>query len=428
MPQTPQSREALLGVEGRRPPLLSLTGMRGVASVIVFLCHIIILAEDLPYDVDVLTIFEDPEVRDTYRTVFGFVGYMCVSFFFVTSGFILTWASRPKDTVARFWRRRFFKIFPLHLVTYGIGLVVLTGAMTSAKDLPAVFLIQNWVPDVRVIFSANGPSWSISAEVFFYFMFPLLLPLVMKVRESHLYAWLVGLVATVFAVATFGHLAISPADQVWFNYVFPPVRILEFVAGIFVARLVLSGRWLRFGFGPAALLLLASCVLATQLPEVYAFAAVTFIPVILIVGAAIEADIHGRRTLLRGRAIVWLGDVSFAFYLVHLSVLLGVRKLIGDDESWGIGGALLFMVVTYAAALLCAWLLHIGVEKPVMRRWSSPRRKPDDGTAPAARAEASAAGAERPMAPAKPALTGAAPGPAARPGVRRCGGSAGRDR
>lgn len=376
MAQTPHAREPLTGTEGKRPPLASLTGMRGVASVIVFLCHIIILAGDLPYEVDVLTIFEDPGVRDTYRSVFGFIGYTCVSFFFVTSGFILTWASRPNDTLARFYRRRFFKIFPLHLVTYGIGMLVLTGANTNAKDLPAIFLVQNWVPDTRVIFSANGPSWSISAEVFFYLLFPFLLLGVRRIKETHLYGWLAGLVAVALALTTLSHLAIPLEHQVWFSYVFPPVRMLEFVAGIIVARLVLGGRWLNVGFGPAALLLAVFCCVAPQLPEVFAFATFTFVPVILIVGASIRADLTGRRTLMRGRRIVWLGDLSFAFYLVHLSVMLGARKLIGQDKSWGIPGALLFIVTTYALTLVCAWVLHTYVEKPMMRRWSSPRRKP----------------------------------------------------
>ncbi|GGZ35921.1 acyltransferase [Streptomyces inusitatus] len=376
-----QQQQPLVGTEGRRPPLPSLTGMRGVASVIVFLCHIMILAGDLPYDIDILHIFEDAELRENYRYAVGFIGYTCVSFFFVTSGFILTWAQRAKDTRARFWRRRLFKIFPLHLVTYAIGLVVLTGSMSSAADIPAVFLVQNWTPDLRVIFSANGPSWSISAELFFYAMFPLLLAWIMKIRENRLLLWLIGTGVVLLAVTVFSHLTLSAAHQVWFSYVFPPVRILEFIAGIILARLIISGRWIRLGMGPAALILLASCVVARALPEVYAFAAATFVPVVLIVGAAIRDDVEGIRSPLRSRFLVWLGDLSFAFYLVHLSVLVGARKLVGTEQSWGVAGAALFIVITYAVTLFCAWVLHNYVENPAMRRWSSPKRPVGEKTA-----------------------------------------------
>lgn len=362
------------GAEGKRPPLPSLTGMRGVASVIVFLCHIIIVAGDLPYDVDILGIFEDADVRDTYRTVFGVVGYTCVSFFFVTSGFILTWARRQKDTRRSFWRRRFFKIFPLHLVTYAIGMVCLTGTLTSAADIPGVFLLQNWIPDNRVIFGSNGPSWSISAELFFYLMFPLLLPWINRIKETRLFPWLIGITVAVFAVTVFSYTVVPVEHQVWFSYVFPPVRILEFVAGIVLARLVISGRWFNLGLAPAGLLLLASCVVARNVPEVFAFAAVTFVPVVLLVGAGITADLGGRQNILGGRFLVWLGDLSFAFYLVHLSVLVGARRLVGMDQSWSIPGALVFMAVTYGVTLFCAWVLHTYIENPAMRRWSSPPR------------------------------------------------------
>ncbi|MFD0395954.1 acyltransferase family protein [Streptomyces nogalater] len=375
MAQTQHAPESLTGTEGKRPPLASLTGMRGVASVIVFLCHIIILAGDLPYEVDVLTIFEDPEIRETYRSVFGFVGYTCVSFFFVTSGFILTWASRPNDTLARFWRRRFFKIFPLHLVTYGIGMLVLTGANTGAKDLPAIFLVQNWVPDTRVIFSANGPSWSISAEVFFYFLFPFVLLGIRKIKETHLYGWL---------GAWWWPPSRSPPSVIWRSPGTPGLVQLCVPAGAHAGvrrrhhrgppdpQRPLAQRRVR-SRGPAAgrLLLCRTAVAGgVRLRHVH------LRPRHPDRRRLHPGRSHRPRTLMRGRRLVWLGDLSFAFYLVHLSVMLGARKLIGQDKSWGVPGALLFIVTTYAITLVCAWILHTCVEKPVMRRWSSPRRKP----------------------------------------------------
>jgi peptidoglycan/LPS O-acetylase OafA/YrhL len=42
-----------------------------------------------------------------------------VSFFFVLSGFVLTWSARPDDIATGFWRRRIARIYPVHLVTAG---------------------------------------------------------------------------------------------------------------------------------------------------------------------------------------------------------------------------------------------------------------------------------------------------------------------
>ncbi|MEU7104483.1 acyltransferase [Streptomyces sp. NPDC046215] len=358
--------------------------MRGVAAIVVFLCHIMVQADDLPYDVDLLHIFADPDVRSNYRFAFGVVGYTCVSFFFVLSGFILTWAARPSDTVTGFWRRRFVKLYPLHLVTYPLGMLVLTGALTSGKDVPGLFLIQTWVPDNRVIFGANGPSWSISVEAFFYLAFPALLPLLSKIKESHLWGWVVGAVVAVFATTVVSYTSISETYQVWFSYVFPPVRVVEFILGILLARLIISGRWINIGLGPAGLLLLVACVIAPNVPEVFAFAAVTVIPVLLVIGAGIKVDTEGLSSPLRNRVLVRLGDLSFAFYLVHISVLVAARRLLGMDKSWSVGGAALFIVVTYFITLFVAWVLHTFVENPAMRRWSRPAARRDAGKTGAA--------------------------------------------
>jgi peptidoglycan/LPS O-acetylase OafA/YrhL len=375
MAQTTPEQSLTTGATGKRPALNSLTGMRGVAAVVVFLCHIMIKPEDLSYGVDMLHIFDDPQLRDTYRFVFGVVGYTAVSFFFVLSGFILTWSARPSDTIRGFWRRRIFKIYPLHLVAYPLGMLVLTGPFTSASDIPAIFLVQNWIPDSRIIFGANGPSWSISAEAFFYFLFPALLPLLRKIRESHLVWWLAGVAAASLGLTVFSYLLLSAEYQVWFSYVFPPVRILEFVIGILLARLIISGRWIGMGLLPAGLLLLVGCAIAPNVPEVFAFSAVTLVPVLLVIGAGIRGDIEERPTFLRARVLVRLGDLSFAFYLVHLSVLVAARRLLGMEHSYPLWGAALFIVVTYMITLCLAWLLHTYVENPAMRRWSSPKRK-----------------------------------------------------
>lgn len=38
--------------------------------------------------------------------------------------------------------------------------------------------------------------------------------------------------------------------QIWFVYVFPVARLLEFVLGMLLARIVLSGRWIGLGVIP----------------------------------------------------------------------------------------------------------------------------------------------------------------------------------
>ncbi|WP_372352459.1 acyltransferase family protein [Streptomyces sp. KL116D] len=81
------------GVLAERLP--SLTGLRFFAAFLVFLCH-------------ALSQF-NPQTDSVSHDVAYFLlpaGPVGVSFFFVLSGFVLTYAARPGDTVRRFWRRR----------------------------------------------------------------------------------------------------------------------------------------------------------------------------------------------------------------------------------------------------------------------------------------------------------------------------------
>jgi peptidoglycan/LPS O-acetylase OafA/YrhL len=98
--------------------LPSLTGARFIAAVLVFLFHSMAVYP-----------LVSPGAHRTQTTLFSPAGFTGVTFFFVLSGFVLTWAMRPNDTAARFWRRRFFKIYPTHLLTFAAlsTLVALAG-------------------------------------------------------------------------------------------------------------------------------------------------------------------------------------------------------------------------------------------------------------------------------------------------------------
>ncbi|MFI9173120.1 acyltransferase family protein [Streptomyces lincolnensis] len=354
--------------------------MRFIAAFAVFLFHLTMLSIHTPHGIDVLHQFKDEGVREAYNSVFHIAGFTGVSFFFALSGFVLTWSARSTDTLTGFWRRRFFKIYPLHIVTYAAGLLLLTGsAFRASDDLPGVFLLQSWIPDARVIFAANSPSWSISCEALFYVLFPLLLPLIERIPASRLWWWSAAMVAGIFAVATIGHLYVSMEYQFWFTYTLPPLRLMEFVLGIFAARLVILGRWPDIRLAPATVLLVLAYALALQLPQVYAQTAVTIVPVVLLVGAGATADIEGRSRLLRSRTMVWLGEISFAFYMVHLVVLLSARKWLGAEDSYSTPKALLVIAGCLAVTMVLAWLLHIGVERPAMRHWSVRRQDRDRG-------------------------------------------------
>ncbi len=110
-----------------------------------------------------------------------------VTFFFVLSGFILTItysSALRRPTLYGIWNfyiARIVRIWPVHLLTLAAVLPFCWTDLLSGNhgdpivNLAAtVALIQTFVMDAkdRVM---NAPSWSLSAEFFFYLCFPFLI-------------------------------------------------------------------------------------------------------------------------------------------------------------------------------------------------------------------------------------------------------------
>ncbi|MBX6383838.1 MAG: acyltransferase, partial [Microbispora sp.] len=368
---------------GTAPPvtrLPSLTGMRIIAAGMIFFFH-----------AQFEHVFADPAAQDVYAAILGQGGPTGVGFFFILSGFVLTWSARADDTPRRFWRRRFFKVYPNHFFTFLVAALLLTWLVTPPQVGPALlnlFLLQAWTPDLSVSLSVNSVAWSLSCEAAFYLLFPFLLRRINRIRPERLWWWAGGLLALMWAVPTVVARLPLPTDGpsipwhnvsqwvFWLAYTAPPVRALDFVLGMVMARIVLSGKWIGLRLGPAFALLVVGFLAAAVVPVIYRMVAITAIPMALVIPAAAMADVKGTKSLLRHPVMMWLGDISFAFYLWHRLVLRFGHMAVGAERQWDTLPALGMLLVALAVTIALSWLLYRFVEVPVMRRWSKPRRRP----------------------------------------------------
>jgi len=358
--------------------LPSLTGMRFIAAALVFFYHSTWIWQNL---------FASPNAKGNTFALFSQGGSAGVGFFFVLSGFVLTWAIRPKDTPATFWRRRFFKIYPNHLVTFVAAAILIGASSKYVIDgwyaVSNLLLVQSYFPQIAIRNNFNPVAWSLSCEALFYLSFPFLMAAIGRIRAERLWFWAGGVAAAIIAIPTvaallpekpaFPGMGFDEAD-LWFIFQFPPVRMLEFVFGIILARIVLSGRKLPLGVGGAVALSVAAYAMAPLFPGTYSFAALMVIPLGLVIAAGAAADVNGERTWLASRPMVWLGEVSFAFYMCHYLILMYSHDWFGADRSYGTPGAIAVLAGLFGATLLAAWLLYSFVERPLMRRLSTARR------------------------------------------------------
>lgn len=390
-----RERQEPPGAAAGKIRLDSLTGLRWWAAFGVFLAHIDVF---LPL----------PGTRG----LFG-LGVSGVTFFFVLSGFVLTWTASDRDRPAWFYARRFARVWPLLALAVAVPLLF---ALTSDMDvdkpnlvliaLASVLLIQAWVPG-WILEGSNPVTWTLSCEAFFYALFPLLRrPLIRRTARQLLFI-AVGLVVAGWLIRIGFWLAYPPrpdlsaedvtsAGPMVLGTYAPIARLNEFVLGMVVAVALRQG-WrcpvpvrhvvalLAAGF--LVLWLLRDATFRSEVPydAVNQVAAPLFA---LLVAAVATRDLAGGRSWLRSRAMVRLGQWSYAFYLFHFTVVVAISTAVFPDkqivdfftdpveaDAGHAGYAVLALAISIGlSAALYRWFEH-PAEKRLRRvfgRWLAP--------------------------------------------------------
>ena len=339
--------------------LPSLTGLRWLAAFMVFGFHM-----------GTLDVLGTSAWHRRWDLVFG-QGASGVSFFFILSGFVLVWAARPGDGKRAFWQRRLAKIYPNHVVTWALVIAVTLawGASVSRRAaLANLALIHPWLLHGPYLYSINTVSWSLGCEAFFYACFPFGLLLLRRMRPAVLAATAVLLAAVLYEAPILMAPHFAPTTMYWFTYMCPLFRSLEFWLGAAVGQLVVTRAYRGPGLWTSTALVLAVYAGNRWIPVQYWNLDLDVVFVLLIAAAA-GADLGGARSPWRYRPLVWLGEVSFAFYMVHVQLVMNVMRLIGRTGSGWHGTAMpLALLVLLGGAVLTAWLLYRAVEVPMTRR------------------------------------------------------------
>lgn len=254
-----------------------------------------------------------------------------VDMFFILSGFVISYSYPSTSTglrsYSRFLVRRIARIYPLHLLTL-LAFVVLAWAGVPGPTSHAslldfthnVFLVQAW--GVTDHLSFNSPSWSISAELFCYVLFPVLMLLATRVSPLALAL----IVAVSYGVLAHGHLPIwqDKSQMYGANFDYGMLRALpSFLNGILLAILFkLSRDYRTRPVAIAGVLLFATSVLILNVfakPDL----------AIILFSLAILFTAIGESAFLRFPGGSWLGrlgNTSYAIYMLHELLLILVFK------------------------------------------------------------------------------------------------------
>ena len=285
-------------------------------------------------------------------------GYTGVSFFFVLSGFVLAWTTVAGASTIAFYVRRFARIYPSHLVMLVIVLLVpVTVQSQDFRDIVInALLLQTWSLGRLNPYTVNGVSWSLSCEVAFYAVLPFVLVWAYRRRPATL--WLVALSywALAGAVTVASGVLQRKTDDI---YVFPPLRFGEFLLGVVAAICVRQGY--RLGNRSAgALVVLGLALMAlswNRFPAADVGGSILFLSLIFLVA---QRDLDRPDGLLTNRWLVYAGQVSFAFYLVHELIIINIAH--AGLRGWPLDP------VAFLASVVAAVALHHLVERPCEKR------------------------------------------------------------
>ncbi|SFQ09656.1 acyltransferase family protein [Tranquillimonas alkanivorans] len=293
-------------------------------------------------------------------------GYAGVEFFFVLSGFIIAYVHREDlgrpARVARFLRKRVIRIYPIYWVVLTFLLLgyqfVPDLAPEAARDGYSILTSYLLAPaEGRTVLPV---AWTLKHEILFYITF---VTLIVDLRLG----------AAVFALwmaACALHLA-DPPESFPSAFFLSPYNLL-FMLGLAAAYLY---RHLPARSVGCLLLLGIAGFLAVGFSEQY----VSPWPLGLrtltygFSAAAIVASLaRARYSVLR--LGVFLGDASYAIYLLHLPVMNAAAILIALTGMQALVPPLLMFALLSCVAVFAGAVAHLVIERPLLA-YLSPRHR-----------------------------------------------------
>lgn len=358
----PSARSAAPATGSRRPDV---QGLRAIAVVLVVVYH-----AGIPL-------------------TGGFAG---VDVFFVISGFVITlmlqreWMAQGRIQLSRFYVRRFLRLTPalalVVVVTVLATALLSIGMATTAAQtgLGSLLLSANFVIATTTggYFDAPAESnpllnlWSLSVEEQFYMVFPLLLVAgwVLAARGGGgarraplIITSAVLVVSFIVAMLVTFRIVVHPALDLAFGFYGPAGRAWEFAVGAIIALVLPVFARLSSALATAAGLLglllvgTSAAVLSAATPTPGPLTVLPVLGTALLIIAGSAAPTNPVSRVLSTRPMVFIGDLSYSWYLWHWPVIVLTGLIVP--------GSSIAILIAAAVSLVPAIASYRWVEQPL---------------------------------------------------------------
>lgn len=306
--------------------------------------------------------------------------YQGVTFFFVLSGFILTYtypALTGWQNIRRFWFARFARIWPGYFASMLFVFAALPFTIPTflfhAHGILKLALVsaalQAWIPRADFAMVVSGVAWSISAEVFFYLAFPLFIRNLDVTWRSKLVVAFAGaalmmIIVWLLRLPTYAS-AYSQVDAGGLIYSFPLARLFEFVLGMSAASLFRrdSGR-------------LAQALSERNLATVLEAAILLLVAAQFLVGPGWYEWFGPLRQYLNNGTILWIersgSSPLYAALIFVCALQKGAISRFLSKAPLVIGGEISFSIYLLHQTLLRWMIAHKSIVHlvPLVPRWT----------------------------------------------------------
>ncbi|MGO8759581.1 MAG: acyltransferase family protein [Terracidiphilus sp.] len=375
-------------METRKPaPLKALTGLRCFAAINIVLFHFS-NPQWFNFDFAIPTPFSPRRVGfEIALAPVVNAGFISVSYFILLSGFVLAYnyAERARNGELdrkRFWEARFTRIYPIYFLSLLLSLWQLpseypthTHAMFWTGIVLTPLLLQGWIPAIATFL--NTPAWTMSAEAFYYLIFPWAAkwkrPKAMGPHLARMAGmWLLGLIPGALYMA-FNPDGIAHPDRwsygpwLWALKYTPYSHVFSFLFGVMLAdlhQMIERKGLLRLGLGVIGFGGLYGILMLGPLVPY----AIVHDGLLMPLFACIILGLAGENFLARAlsvRPLVFVGEASFCLYLLHFNLWRLIHQTrvldlfrLGGYDPW----------ISYVAMVVLAiFALHF-IEKPAQRK------------------------------------------------------------
>ena len=309
-------------------------------------------------------------------------GDCAVAIFMMLSGFVLTLGYHERVAAGyhipfrNFMLKRIFRIAPLYILGQLYILALYRFAISPAKLIPDLLMLQSWIPSPEFYFSGNAPTWFVSDLMLCYLLF--IPTITLLTRKPRLFTYIFsGYLTAYFLCAAFiPETLVHPIV-----YIFPPMQFPVFVLGMVLAKRYSA---LRCNPSGGIVNLIVATVIIAIIVQMWFYPEVT--PRLslssywwITAGALIVAltVFDNLRCLIirlfHIRALIALGNVSYALYIFHIPFLYTWRIIcrhLGLTLSLNVD----FVIFT-ALAIIGGTLAHLLIEKPLTKKLDSLLRR-----------------------------------------------------